>query len=127
MVRQSKPRPKQYSHKDLAQVLIHMEGLCEQQAVRITQLVFNSLVWAILRGQTVYIPNLGKFEAYYLKSRGSYHKTQRRRVVLPPSVRVRYRPSITLRRMVSERIDQFKVKAIATGNLDEEDTEGGDP
>lgn len=92
-----------FDRKDVAYVLQHMEGLTESQALKITSLVFDSVVWAIILDKRVAIPNFGVLRGVKVESRVGFHPQKLTSFQVPASVRLKVRMAKSFKEQLRKR------------------------
>lgn len=95
-----------FDRKDVAKVLQHIEGLTEAQAIKITNLVFASIVWALLEKKRVAIPNFGVIKVVDVPPRIGFHPQKLESFNIPASVRLKFRMAKSVKSLLLEKMQE---------------------
>ena len=87
---------------EYTQALMTIEGLGEEEAKRILRLVFTILQKALLRGDVVTLPGIGRLYVLYMPPRNSQNH-----LVIPDAARLVFRTSTAIKRLIKPHAQYF--------------------
>lgn len=109
-------KPERYNRRKIAQAIAHTEGLTLAQAERITQLIIDIIIFAVSNGSSVYLPNLGKFEASYMPPRSGRHPRTHDPMIVKEGLRLKFVAATPVNRKLNEESEnlmpQLKEKLV---------------
>jgi nucleoid DNA-binding protein len=115
-----------YSGNNLANALQHLEGLTLSCAKKVVEHLTKEITTALLSANKVYIRGIGSLYLVYYPAHFGRHPKTGEQIWIEESLRVKFRPSSLLTRVVNERI--ATIKKFAEIELDlQEDNDNSTP
>jgi nucleoid DNA-binding protein len=106
-----------WSTSDYTKILTHTEGFTQTYAERLVRLLFSVLQRALLRGDVVVLPGVGRMYIVYMASREVDNHC-----AIPDAARVLFRTSATLQKLIRPKVKyyiRFNDHPVATRPDDE--------
>jgi len=91
-----------WSMSEYTKVLMHTEGLTEEDAQRVLKLLFSVMQKALLRGDVAIIPGVGKLYVQYMAPRNSDDHE-----VIPDAARVVFRASTGIKHLIKPNVKYY--------------------
>lgn len=110
-----------YSGNNLAEALQHLEGLTLSCAKKVVEHLTKEITTALLSANKVYIRGVGSLYLVYYPAHYGRHPKTGEQIWIEESLRVKFRPSSLLTRVVNERIATIKKFAEIESDLQPND------
>ena len=91
-----------WSLPEYSRVLVHTEGFTQSYAQRLLRMFFSVLQKALLRGDVVVLPGIGRIYVLYMAPRGGGECQ-----AIPDAARLMFRTSATIQRMIRPRVKYY--------------------
>lgn len=110
-----------YTGKSLASALVHFEALTTACANKIVQHISTEIITALNAGYKVYIRGIGSLYLVYYPSRWGRHPKSGQTIWIEESIRVKFKASSFITKIVNANIKAIKAQAGITINNKPED------
>lgn len=103
-----KKKKNKVNRRELAKNVVHIEGISQNQAERIIDLIFKNILYSVTEGKTVDVPGFCKFSAQYVPPRSGSHPQTLEPIQISERVQLRASFSRTAKRIASQHVDNFR-------------------